>query len=109
MLTRLSAWKREWPLALNVVTAVAFWAGGEHLLQNLTHPVSFALVITWLVLVVLFSAFAVVRHAERRAERLGEPFGTLILTLAVTGIELMIIVATMSTGTDSPTLARDAM
>jgi Ca2+:H+ antiporter len=66
-------------------------------------------VLSWLVLVVALSAFAVVRHAEYLAHRLGEPYGTLILTLAVTGIEVMIIVATMSTGDGSPTLARDAM
>jgi Ca2+:H+ antiporter len=107
--TAVAGWKREWPLYLNVATVVAFLTGGQHLLENLAHPVRFALVITWLVLAVLFSAFAVVRHAERLADRLGEPFGTLILTLAVTGIEVMIIVATMSTGTGSPTLARDAM
>ena len=49
------------------------------------------------------------RHAESLAEKLGEPLGTLVLTLSVTGIEVMIIIATMSTGKGSPTLARDAM
>jgi Ca2+:H+ antiporter len=71
--------------------------------------VRFTFAFSWVVLVVLSSAFAVVRHAERLAMRLGEPVGTLILTLAVTGIEVMIIVATMSTGNGTPTLARDAM
>jgi Ca2+:H+ antiporter len=86
-----------------------FWWAGDYLLADLAHPVRFGLVLTWLGLVVIFSAFAVVRHAEHLALKLGEPFGTLILTLAVTGIEVMIIVATMSTGTGSPALARDAM
>ena len=35
------------------------------------------------------SAFAVVRHAEALAVKLGEPYGTLILTLAITGIEVI--------------------
>jgi Ca2+:H+ antiporter len=55
------------------------------------------------------SAFAVVRHAESLAERLGEPLGTLVLTLAVTGIEVSIITAALFTGKGNPTLARDAM
>ena len=105
----LSWLKTEWPLYFNAATAIAFLAGGEYLLDDLSHPVRFAFALTWVALVVLFSAFAVVRHAEHLAARLGEPLGTLILTLAVTGIEVMIIVATMSTGNGSPTLARDAM
>ena len=46
----------------------------------------------------VLSAFAVVRHAEALAVKLGEPYGTLILTLAVTGIEVMMIAAIMYTG-----------
>ena len=63
----------------------------------------------WLVTVVMLSAFAVVRHAEGLAVRLGEPLGTLVLTIAVTGIEVMMITAVMSTGHGQPGLARDAM
>src|SRR5690349_3167832 len=95
--------KAEWPLYFNAATAIAVMTGGQRLLGDLSHPVRFALALTWVVLVVLFSAFAVVRHAEQLAARLGEPLGTLILTLAVTAIEVMIIVATMSTGNGTAT------
>jgi Ca2+:H+ antiporter len=105
----LSSLRAEWPLYFNAATAVIVLADGQYLLDDLSHPVRFALALTWVVLIVLFSAFAVVRHAEQLAARLGEPLGTLILTLAVTGIEVMIIVATMSTGNATATLARDAM
>jgi Ca2+:H+ antiporter len=101
--------KSEWPLCLSIATAALLLWGGPDLLGDLSHPVRFAFVLTWLLLVVLFSAFAVVRHAEALALKLGEPLGTLILTLAVTGIEVMIIVATMSTAPGTATLARDAM
>ena len=37
-----------------------------------------------LFVVILGSALSVVRHADHLAERLGEPYGTLILTLSVT-------------------------
>lgn len=100
---------QEWPLAMNMATAVAFLVFGRTLLTDLTHPVWFGLMLIWLLLIILFSMFAVVRHAESVAVKLGEPLGTLVLTLAVTGIEVMIIIASMSTGKGSPTLARDAM
>ena len=99
----------EWPLSASVLTTLAFLAFGQRLLADLAHPVWFTAILAWLLLVVLFSVFAVVRHAEMLAGKLGEPLGTLVLTLAVTAIEVMIIVATMSTGQGSPTLARDAM
>ena len=63
----------------------------------------------WLFVVILWSAFAVVRHADSLAGRLGEPYGTLILTLAVISIEVMMIAAVMVTGGDKPSLARDTM
>ncbi|MEQ1774148.1 MAG: hypothetical protein ABL891_10250 [Burkholderiales bacterium] len=94
---------------MNLATTLVFLVFGKNLLADLSHPVWFALVLIWLLLIILFSVFAVVRHAESLAERLGEPLGTLVLTLSVTGIEVMIIVAAMSTGQGSPTLARDAM
>lgn len=99
----------EWPLLMNLATTLAFLVYGKSLLADLSHPVWFALILGWLLLIILFSVFAVVRHAESLAQKLGEPLGTLVLTLSVTGIEVMIIVATMSTGEGSPTLARDAM
>ena len=100
---------QEWQLPMNLATTAVFLVYGQSLLADLAHPVWFTLILTWLLLIILFSIFAVVRHAETLAQKLGEPVGTLVLTLAVTGIEVMIIVATMSTGEGSPTLARDAM
>ena len=50
-----------------------------------------------------------VRHADGLAVRLGEPFGTLILTLAVISIEVVMISAVMVTGEENPALARDTM
>jgi Ca2+:H+ antiporter len=58
---------------------------------------------------VLGSAFAVVRHAEHLAELMGEPYGTLILTLSVTSIEVVSIAAVMAHGDNNPTLARETL
>jgi len=59
--------------------------------------------------IMMWCSFAAVHHAEALAALLGEPFGTLILTLAVIIIEVALISAVMLTGTDSPTVARDTM
>jgi Ca2+:H+ antiporter len=105
----LARLRHEWPLLASVVTAALFLAFGKGWVADLSSPAWFAFIFAWLVAVVLVSAFAIVRHAESLAELLGEPLGTLILTLSVTGIEVMLIAAAMSTGSGSPALARDAM
>ncbi len=54
------------------------------------------------------AVFAAVYHAEVIAQRIGEPFGTLVLAVAVTVIEVTLIV-TLMIGTASPSLARDTV
>src|SRR5258708_4584945 len=53
--------------------------------------------------------FAAVPHAEVIAERIGEPYGTLLLTLAVTIIEVALIATIMLGDKPVPTLARDTV
>jgi Ca2+:H+ antiporter len=64
-----------------------------------------------LVVVALFlmaSVLTAVHHAEVVAHRVGEPFGSLVLAVAVTVIEVALIVTLMvSGGDDTSTLARD--
>ena len=55
------------------------------------------------------SALSVARHADAVAEALGEPYGTLVLTLSVTAIEVMSITAVMLHGENNPTLVRDTL
>ena len=64
------------------------------------------------VAVVLIAAvLAAVHHAEVVAHRVGEPFGSLVLAVAVTVIEVALIVTLMISGGDSDTasLARDTV
>jgi Ca2+:H+ antiporter len=99
----------EWFLAVSAATALAFLVSGGALLGGLSSPPWLALVFLWLFAAVLGSALCVVRHAERLAVRLGEPYGTLILTLSITFIEVMSISAVMLHGENNPTLARDTV
>ena len=56
------------------------------------------------------SVLVAVHHAEVIAHRVGEPFGTLVLALAVTVIEVSLIISMMSsTGPAGSALARDTV
>ncbi|HWT94603.1 MAG TPA: hypothetical protein VN238_16525, partial [Solirubrobacteraceae bacterium] len=56
------------------------------------------------------AVLAAVHHAEVVAHRVGEPFGSLVLAVAVTVIEVGLIVTLMvSGGDDTATLARDTV
>jgi Ca2+:H+ antiporter len=56
------------------------------------------------------SVLAAVHHAEVIAHRVGEPFGSLVLAVAVTVIEVALIVTLMvSGGPETSTLARDTV
>ncbi|WP_305987185.1 calcium:proton antiporter [Roseibium sp. MMSF_3544] len=67
------------------------------------------LLLALIFLTIMWCAFAVVKHAEGLATILGEPYGTLILTLSVVGIEVALIVAIMISGQAAPAMARDTM
>jgi len=61
-------------------------------------------------LVLMASVMAAVHHAEVVAHRIGEPFGTLVLAIAVTIIEVALIVSLMLSGGEATaTLARDTV
>jgi Ca2+:H+ antiporter len=56
------------------------------------------------------SVFLAVHHAEVVAHRVGEPFGTLVLAMCVTVIEVALIVSMMLSGSDANSaLARDTV
>ena len=91
------------------VLAVLFFAGATALGISFT-PSAAGLVFAATLLVILFgTVFAAVHHAEVIAERIGEPYGTLLLTLAVTVIEVALIATIMLGEKAVPTLARDTV
>lgn len=53
-------------------------------------------------------AFRIAHHAEVLAMRFGEPYGTLILTIAAVSVEVVILVVLLM-GEPNPTLARDTV
>jgi Ca2+:H+ antiporter len=91
------------------VLAVIFFAATTALGFTFT-PSPSGLVFAAALLVILFgTVFAAVHHAEVIAGRIGEPYGTLLLTLAVTIIEVALIATIMLGEKPVPTLARDTV
>jgi len=76
-----------------------------------TFAAGVSTVMTSLAAIALIGAvIAAVHHAEVVAHRVGEPFGTLVLALAITVIEVSLIVSVMiGGGEDKATLARDTL
>ncbi|HSX97373.1 MAG TPA: ionic transporter y4hA, partial [Streptomyces sp.] len=102
MLARLRSLTTRWtdvvPVAAVVLLALTW---GRDL-----PPAAVALV----TLVLAGAVLAAVHHAEVVAHRVGEPFGSLVLAVAVTIIEVALIVTLMLDGGDkSATLARDTV
>lgn len=102
-------WNEEWFLVVSLMTCLMFAVRGERISSALSSPVVLAIVFFWLFGVILGSALSVVRHAEHIAGILGEPYGTLVLTLSVTFIEVMSISAVMLHGQNNPELVRDTL
>src|SRR5215831_6636156 len=100
----------EFPLLIGCGTAAIFLAiGAAKLNEFTTHVLPLLGVFVCLFAVILWSAICVVRHADCLAIKLGEPYGTLILTLSAISIEVVMISTAMLHGANNPTLGRDAI
>jgi Ca2+:H+ antiporter len=91
-------WAWTWPalaLAIMIMTVIFGAAGATAAVAGV---------------VLIAAVFAAVYHAEVVAHRTGEPFGTLVLALAVTIIEVTLIVSVMlGVAADKAGLARDTV
>ncbi len=94
----LDSWTITVPI-IGVAALVAF---------TLSAPQGLALALAAVLLAA--SVLAAVHHAEVIAHRVGEPFGSLVLALAVTVIEVALIVTLiLAGGPETATLARDTV
>lgn len=75
---------------------------------HLPTPVLFA-VLAGIIAVIVVCAFGVVTQAEHLAHRLGDPYGTLVLTLSIVLIEVILISAVMLGPGEHATIARDSV
>lgn len=77
---------------------------GSHM-SSLTAFFLFAVLLGTIIL----SAFGVVKEADELAHKLGEPYGTLILTLSIVAIEVILIAAVMLGPGENPTIGKDSI
>jgi Ca2+:H+ antiporter len=89
--------------------AVVLFAVSTVLGVSFTPTVAGAVFAAVLLVILFGTVFAAVHHAEVIAHRIGEPYGTLLLTLAVTIIEVALIATIMLGDKAVPTLARDTV
>jgi Ca2+:H+ antiporter len=90
-------------------TVVAFLFFGKIWLGELGSGVKAAAFFLWLLAVIAWCAVSVAGEAEHLADLLGEPLGTLVLTLSIVIIEVALISALMLNTDSEPTLGRDTM
>lgn len=90
---------RHWPLAAPLLAWLVLAIGGFTSISPLIAG-----------LALIGTVLAAVHHAEVIAHKIGEPYGTLVLALAVTVIEVGLILSLMSgAGEEAATLARDTV
>ncbi len=96
---------REYPLWISIIALAAIIPFEHTLASTLTgNLIGFALLFG----VIIYAALNVAHHAEVLAHKYGEPYGTLILTVAAVLVEIVIIVIMMS-HSHNPVLARDTI
>ena len=98
MAARMPWWTWTWPLLAWLILLLAVFLGSGGFIAAAAG------------LFLLGTVFAAVYHAEVVAHRVGEPFGTLVLALAVTVIETALIVSVMiAAPAEKAGLARDTV
>jgi Ca2+:H+ antiporter len=101
----LKALSKEYALFVSIVSLVIFTIYEHTLVESLLGNLIGFIV---LFAVIIYASLSVAHHAELLAERFGEPYGTLILTISAVTVEVMII-SIMILHAHNPVLARDTI
>jgi len=98
--------KSEFPIAIAlIILALGFTF--EHAAVEHGSSALWGLLLVILAAIIAV-AFRIAHHAEVLAMRFGEPYGTLVLTLAAVSVEVVILIVLLQ-GNPNPTLARDTV
>src|SRR5690625_2800196 len=89
--------------------AVILLAATQHLLAPPVPGNTLVLVLAGVVAVITVCSFGVVTQAERLADRMGDPYGSLVLTISIVLIEVILISAVMLGPGDHTTIGRDSV
>ena len=109
LLARALSTRTKWGLGVAWLTVALFSIGGDRLLHAGIGTSSAIGLFALLFGVILFAAFSVVGVADELAHQLGEPYGTLVLTISIVVIEVVLISAMMMGPGETATIGRDSM
>ena len=101
--------KNEQPLFLGVATYFVFLLFGKSWFQQLGNPLVFIILFVVLSAVMIWLSFSVVKHEGVISDRLGEPRGSLVLTISFVTIEVVLVTMVMTSGHHYPTFGRDTV
>nr|WP_282561470.1 hypothetical protein [Providencia rettgeri] len=102
----LTTWAR---LIGSWLVVIFFILSGETFLDDSLSTLSATWFFLLLFITILTASFGVVKEADHLAEQLGEPYGTLILTLSIVLIEVILIASVLLGPGDFPTIGRDSI
>jgi len=91
----------EWTTSIPILACILYFSGylDDHILYQALAGV-----------LLVFSVMSAVHHSEIVAHRVGEPYGTIILAVSITIIEVSIIISLMLTGGEKySSFARDTV
>jgi len=88
---------------------LVFMIGGPTWLHDPIDPIVAVICFVAIFATILMASFGVVHEADYLAHQLGEPYGTLILTLSIVAIEVILIVAVLLGPGENPTIGRDSI
>ena len=86
-----------------------FMLWGDSLMGDSMSSTVAVVIFFVLLFTIIGAAFGVVKEADELAHRLGEPYGTLILTLSIVSIEVILISAVMLGPGENPTIGKDSI
>ena len=96
-------------LAAVWVVVILFMFFGKDLLGDSMTGILAIGAFSVLLFTIIAAAFGVVKEADELAHKLGEPYGTLILTLSIVSIEVILIAAVLLGPGENPTIGKDSI
>lgn len=96
-------------LAVVWLIVVFFMMFGHSLVSDTMSLMIATIVFSILLFTIIGAAFGVVKEADELSHKLGEPYGTLILTLSIATIEVSLISAVMLGPGEFPTIGKDSI
>lgn len=95
-------------LLLVWLVVLLFVVVGDGIMDQMTAGRAFGAFVL-LLATIIGAAFGVVKEADALAHKLGEPYGTLILTLSIVSIEVILIAAVLLGPGEFPTIGKDSI